>query len=273
LLGGSLEPLSYLLEPTVVQVSDKTFVDRETHRLVSSTGTLRVIRLTTGADERGFLFADDYSALVCSPVLVMGRSLLVELSHPTPACPFLCPQVDAAVQAEQDGDAAHALRSFGARILPACRGATVALSTLQRHLMADSVPAPPFDVQLRALMTHGFLVRGAVTDARAHPEQLLFTAPGMGALQRNLAHGRAAIMQFLRRRPQGRAPRSLVETRNKLRGCILPVRLAFNKGHSRVGLLTRSASFQAAFVVRDLLGSGSLTLLAVPVGEMLCLRR
>ena len=248
--GCAALPPVLLLTQLYSLVADRTAVDRETHALVAS-GTLRVLKLTTGHDERGFLFADDYAALV-----------------------------DAAASApSHDADAAAVLQAFKTAVLPACNGATLALKRLEA-VLADAAPAScPRDAQLRVVMTHGFLVRGQVA-SHSQPPVLYFTAPQLGAFQRSLIAGRAAILRFLARKPQRRALRSAVEAL-KLRACILPVRcrdapelllcsvvfacthpsdIPASSGHVLV--------IQAAFVVRDMLGQGSLVLAVVPLGDV-----
>jgi hypothetical protein len=190
---ASLPPV-LLLTQLYSLVADRTAVDKETHALVAS-GTLRVLRLTTGSDERGFLFAEDYAALVDT----------------------------AAAACAHDTDAAAVLHAFKCAVLPACTGATAALGRVEAAL-ADAAPCSPPDAQLRVVMTHGFMVRGEVA-SRAQPPVLYFTAPQMGAFQRSLLAGRAAILRFLARKPQRRALRAAVEAL-KLRACILPVRCA-----------------------------------------------
>ena len=247
--GCASLPTVLLLTQLYSLVADRTVVDRETHALVAS-GTLRVLRLTTGHDERGFLFADDYAALV-----------------------------DAATSAPSyDADAAAVLQAFKSAVLPACTGATLALKRLEA-VLADAAPAScPRDAQLRVVMTHGFLVRGEVA-SQSQPPVLYFTAPQLGAFQRSLIAGRAAILRFLARKPQRRALRSEVEAL-KLRACILPVRFcdagracALFCLHTHSHLTSLPSCYllvtQAAFVVRDMLGQGSLLLAAVPLGDVL----
>lgn len=193
--GCSSLPPVLLLTQLYSLVADRTAVDRETHALVAA-GKLRVLKLTTGHDERGFLFADDYAALV-----------------------------DAAAGASShDVDATAVLQAFKASVLPACTGATVALKRLEAALAAAAPPSCPCDAHLRVVMTHGFLVRGPAV-SQAQPPVLYFTAPQMGAFQRSLVAGRAAILRFLARKPQRRALRAAVEAL-RLRACILPVRFA-----------------------------------------------
>ena len=74
----------------------------------------------------------------------------------------------------------------------------------------------------------------------------MLTRAAQGAFQRALQRGRQAVKQALARKTHRQALRADVE-RCKLRGCALP----------------------AAFVVRDLLGSGALAAAELPAGTLL----
>jgi hypothetical protein len=189
-----------------------------------TSGSLRRLQLCTGAGDTALMHADDYACLL---------------------------------DAEADTEEHHAFSAFRDCVLPACTSVTVTATSLL-SLLASSQPEA--SLRLGLLLRSGFLARadihrgtgqqaaGAAAAQRqtADGERFVFSAPGLGLLQRQLVKGREAVRALLRRRQQRQAFREDVEKR-RLSGCLLP----------------------ASFVVLDMLGCGVLVQILVPRGAVL----